>query len=688
MSPRSFRRPLSSLLFTLALVALTSSTVWAQDSAPTPSTSFQVEHFEPLPSQGYSILNIAKSEVLGHLKPSAGLLFHYANDPIQAVPVITDDVDQGGQRLIEHQLKAELLASLGLFGIAELGFALPVVPLQRGGDLNSFGRPTDSVNGASLSDLRILPKVQLLNPYKAGGLGVAFLLPMYVPIGDEGSFQSDGSFRLEPRLAVDWRHEVGLAISANLAYQMLRPEVVAQNYVSDDMFRWGVGLELPTGLDVMRLITSIYGNISLADARTIPEATGVEDLDRGQPTEIDAGLQFFLPADIVASFGAGTGLTSGVGAPDLRVFASISYTPREADRDGDGLRDRDDACPNDPEDRDGFEDADGCPEYDNDNDGLLDEDDQCPMEPEDPDGFQDQDGCPDPDNDKDKILDKDDKCPDEAEDLDEFEDGDGCPDPDNDSDGLLDTEDQCPMEPEDADGFQDQDGCPDPDNDRDTILDKDDKCPDEAGVPEEQGCPVRDRDGDSIADDEDKCPDKPETFNGVKDADGCPDGRETVVVTETEIKILQKVFFDTGKARIKRRSHSLLNTVALVLNRNPQITKVRVEGHTDDVGDDADNLDLSRRRAQAVRAYLIDQGVAPDRLVSQGYGEDRPLCEDIPELLENKRRNRRKLKLCRSDNRRVEFRIIEVNGQRIQADDSVTIEKKKDAGAGGMKLDF
>ena len=662
---------LLSLSLCAALCALTVATAQAQEIS-----SFQVEHFEPLPSQGLNILNISKADVLPHLGFSAGLFLHYVNDPIQIIPVLTDDVDDGGQRLIGHQVKAEVLGSIGLFDRAELGFALPIVPFQDGGDLKALGRPGESVDGFALSDLRIIPKLQLLNPAKALGFGVAALLPIYVPIGDTGSFQSDGSVRLEPRLNADWRHEVGLAISLNLAYQLLRPEKIAANYVSDDMLRWGAGVELPSGLEALRLVGAIYGNVSLAEAQAISESGDASQFDRGNPVEFEAGLQFYLPASLVANLGAGAGLTSGVGAPDFRVFGSLSYTPRELDRDGDGIKDAEDACPKDPEDFDQFEDTDGCPEYDNDHDGLLDPDDQCPLEPEDRDEFEDEDGCPDPDNDQDSILDVNDQCPLEPEDMDGFEDVDGCPDPDNDNDGLPDTQDTCPDKPEDMDGFEDDDGCPDPDNDGDRILDVSDACPNEPGVPQEKGCPVRDRDGDGIPDNLDTCPDKPETFNGIKDEDGCPDGKETVIVTGTEIKILQKVFFDTGRATIQSKSYGLLNTVAIVLSRNPQLTRIRVEGHTDDVGKDSDNLDLSRRRAAAVRGYLIDQGVEAGRLEDQGYGEERPLCEEIDELLESKRKNRSRLKSCRSDNRRVEFRIIEVNGKRIKADDSVIIKER------------
>jgi OmpA-OmpF porin, OOP family len=127
---------------------------------------------------------------------------------------------------------------------------------------------------------------------------------------------------------------------------------------------------------------------------------------------------------------------------------------------------------------------------DTDGDGIPDNVDQCPRVPEDKDGYQDDDGCPDDDNDGDGITDKLDKCPNEAEDRDGYQDDDGCPDPDNDSDGIADKLDKCPLEPEDKDGFEDDDGCPDPDNDKDGILDAADKCPNESGAPPD-GCPKK-----------------------------------------------------------------------------------------------------------------------------------------------------------------------------------------------------
>jgi outer membrane protein OmpA-like peptidoglycan-associated protein len=252
-----------------------------------------------------------------------------------------------------------------------------------------------------------------------------------------------------------------------------------------------------------------------------------------------AGVGVFIPlvgplafrADFRALVNIGTephGLREDI-FYDLELTAGLALRlgTGSRDRDNDGILNRVDLCPDDPEDRDYFEDQDGCPDWDNDQDRLPDPIDKCPNDPEDRDGFQDGDGCPDPDNDNDGILDVYDTCPNMAEDKDGFEDEDGCPDPDNDQDGVDDLRDECPNVPEDHDGWQDQDGCPDPDNDGDGILDKDDECPnaaeDQDGFGDLDGCPENDNDGDGIQDLDDRCPSEPEDHDGFQDEDGCPD---------------------------------------------------------------------------------------------------------------------------------------------------------------------
>ncbi|MDQ3336511.1 MAG: OmpA family protein [Myxococcota bacterium] len=246
---------------------------------------------------------------------------------------------------------------------------------------------------------------------------------------------------------------------------------------------------------------------------------------------------------------------------------------------------------------------------DTDGDGILDNVDKCPRVPEDLDGFEDSDGCPDEDNDKDGIADKIDACPNDPEDRDNFEDDDGCPDLDNDKDGIADKIDACPNDPEDKDGFEDDDGCPDLDNDKDGIPDKDDKCPNEPGVP----------------------------------PDGCPKKYTNVVVTQTKIEIKQTVFFATNKATIKPVSFALLTEVAQAMKDNPTI-KVDVEGHTDSQGNDRFNLKLSQKRAESVKKFLVGKGVAADRMVPKGYGENVPIADN-------------RTADGRAQNRRVEFVI-------------------------------
>lgn len=166
---------------------------------------------------------------------------------------------------------------------------------------------------------------------------------------------------------------------------------------------------------------------------------------------------------------------------------------------------------------------------DRDLDGIPDKEDGCPDMPEDIDGHADDDGCPDEDNDGDGIPDRHDRAPNLAEDFDGFEDEDGRPDADNDFDGIVDTEDQCPNQPEDFDGFQDEDGCPDivVDADGDGIEDLDDDCPRQAedvdGFEDDDGCPEEDNDLDGIPDAEDECPNEKEDYDGVDDDDGCPE---------------------------------------------------------------------------------------------------------------------------------------------------------------------
>jgi len=599
------RAPLAAALLATTL-AVTGSSASAQERA-----DYVVEQFEPLPNQGTNILNIGKSEVIRHLMPSFGLVFHFQDDPYQVV--FESNEEQIHQRLIDYAIKGEVWAAIGLFDYVDIGLVMPVILSQAAGDPEdtSPGAPQFAeISSFTTADLRIVPKLKILDSKDFSGFGLAFLLPISLPTGDSDAYASEGNVRIEPRLAFDYSTEGGFAIAANVAFQPRGTRKVL-NFENTDAFKWGLGLEIPLVED-LSLIGSLFGTVAVgAD----------EGASRTAPIEALGGVQWWFAKDWIGNIGAGSGLTNGVGAPDFRAFLTIGYTPRsgkDLDADDDGILDDVDKCPLEPEDLDGFEDDDGCPDIDNDKDGVLDVADgsadstgygKCRNNPEDKDGFQDEDGCPDPDNDQDGILDT--------------------------ADGAIDGSGfgACRNDPEDKDLFQDDDGCPDPDNDGDKVLDVADGDKDETGYG--------------------KCRDEPETVNEWKDEDGCRDIKPKAVLTETGIQILEKVYFDFNKATIQNRSYPLLDEVVRILTENPQVNLIRVEGHTDNVGTRVYNAGLSDRRAKSIQKYLFSKGVAANRLIAKGYGFDFPIDTNATQD-------------GRDRNRRVEFNILEIDGKPVE----------------------
>ncbi|HKO52885.1 MAG TPA: OmpA family protein [Polyangiaceae bacterium] len=238
---------------------------------------------------------------------------------------------------------------------------------------------------------------------------------------------------------------------------------------------------------------------------------------------------------------------------------------------------------------------------------------------------------PPPDSDHDGFLDSDDQCPAEAGVAPR-----GCP-ADTDTDGVLDKDDFCPREAGPA-----PKGCPDPDPDHDGILLPCDQCPKEVGV-KPDGCPIRDKDGDGIFDDKDKCVDKPETKNGFEDEDGCPDNVPDAVKKFSGV--IEGIYFDKGKATVRAQSKTVLASAAKVLQTYPSIN-LEISGHTSSEGDAAVNQRLSQERADAVKQWLVDNGVPPERLKTRGAGPDEPIADN-------------KTAPGREKNRRIEFKVLQ-----------------------------
>lgn len=405
-----------------------------------------------------------------------------------------------------------------------------------------------------------------------------------------------------------------------------------------------------------------------------------------------------------AGFRVGTGLRLGpvwIGTADIKGLLRIGelygadfyfgtkvpiHHKHPSDKDGDGVSDKLDECPEVP----GVWEFMGCP--DTDMDGIQDTEDACPIEP----GPVEYNGCPDSDGDG--ILDKDDACVDTPG-IPEF---DGCPD--TDEDGIQDSEDECPL----TAGLAEFNGCPDTDGDG--LPDLKDECPDEPGPIENHGCPeatrlyLVDDYGDILetAEQEDdgtfifkNLPhdqnylflldgDDPNIGDIVhvvlRNADGDmpidailnPVGyyeyiflpKETaeidtiaaqdveIVLLPEEEEILNTAFsnleFETAKAIIRTESYESLNELAILLAKKPD-WKILLSGHTDSEGSASTNLNLSKKRAEAVKQYLVERGVDPERIQTLYFGESQPIADnDTPE--------------GRQQNRRVEMTVLKFDG--------------------------
>jgi outer membrane protein OmpA-like peptidoglycan-associated protein len=551
--------------------------------------------------------NVKGAGALGHGDLFLSGYFSYMRSPLKTPLVL---VSPTRRSVVQDQLSLELAAAIGLWHRLIIGVSLPFSIRQTcvSGDkdlcqgVTAVGLSDQNFDGGGLGDLRIDLRGTILKP-KRGGFGLAVGATVSFPTADATAFVGEGNlsnledpsrgtvFSPTGTFYVAGEYRVSrLRLGLDVGYLLRRDRTFRLIDLRDQVL-YGLAAEV-------RIVRGLSALAEINGWLSVPDTTR-----RNSPHEVLVGARYRLKS-LRFDVGAGAGLLGDYGAPDVRIFAGIAYSGPllGADSDGDKIPDSKDRCPNEPEDIDGFEDSDGCPDWDNDGDGIPDALDVCPNVA--------------------AVT------------------ADGCPLKDSDGDQIPDDRDRCPNEPEDVDGFEDDDGCPDPDNDKDGICDP---------WVEKSGQAVKYA---KICHGSDRCPDQPETFNGYKDEDGCPDELPAVAkpklpeVTPTAIVIGEKINFALGKAILADVSKPVLDSVAQVMSKHPEIRVVRVEGHTDNVGGKRRNQKISTDRARSVMKYLVSKGVSAKRLQAAGYGSTRPIVSNDT-------------KEGRAKNRRVEFIIVE-----------------------------
>ena len=467
--------------FARALAAIVSLCICTNAHA---QRGIDVETFHPA-MDGFGIFTVERAETGKQWDVGFRAFTDYAASPLTLH--MKDATGMAADRsMMDYQWAIHLGIHVSIADWLELALVLPMysvgftdaygsrdTPLKPTGFFAADPLTNVGPTNASPGDVRAAIKAR--TP-RVGPLGLALLVTATIPFGDDASFMGDTGFTLRPTLIADLTFLRGFTAAINVGYIWRQRTTVYDPYDvvaarTDPTIKPAVlldlGDEITASLGLAVRVASWIG-IGGELYALLPQAGGVTSPD----TTADAilGLNLFPTRSVQLTLGGGIGVLTAHRQDHGRAFFGLTWLPADGarsvglgsgDADGDGIPDAKDQCPNEPEDKDGFQDEDGCPDPDNDGDGIADAKDKCPNEPEDKDGFQDDDGCPEPDNDGDGIPDTIDKCPNEAEDKDGFQDDDGCPELDNDGDGIPDSADKCPNEPETMNGIDDDDGCPD-----------------------------------------------------------------------------------------------------------------------------------------------------------------------------------------------------------------------------------
>lgn len=558
------------LRFLLPLsIGLCSSSALADDEG------FAINRFEPA-ERGSDWFTQDSLNIAGHPRFAAGMTLDWAHKPL----VLYDEDGEEVSSILKNQVFAHLGGSVALYERFRIGLSLPV-GLYSGGDAGELGGTTfDAADGATIGDLRLGADALLWGKYRSP-FAVGAGLSLWLPTGSQDRFSGDGKVRLSPHAMVAGDIDI-FAYAARLAVDYRAQN---QSFGGSE-----IGSDLSLGASA---------GVRLVDKKLLvgPELTLTTSLASGEsffgrtttPFELLFGAHYDLFRDFRVGAAFGPGLSRGLGTPEYRGLLSIDWVQHEEE------------APRAPEDRDG--------------DGIVDAEDSCPDEY----GVKTNDpkthGCapPPPDRDGDGVIDKEDACPDVA---------------------GVETDDKK------------TNGCP-PDTDKDGVLDITDACPSEAGVetddPKTTGCPApKDTDQDTILDEQDACPELKGKPNDDPKKHGCPEAR----VEKGQIRIIERVEFESRSAELQKGSDRVLEAVLAILSERKDIQGLEIEGHTDDRGDNDYNKRLSTQRAETVQKWFIARGIDKSRLSAKGFGEERPIDDNGTEE-------------GRKNNRRVEFHIRE-----------------------------
>lgn len=606
----------------VSVLSFGSGTSHAQDDIPFDS-AIDVQLFEYAIGPR-SFLTVPNAGVAYPGQISADFLVTYLTSPFTIYNLDSMDgniVDERSE-VISTLIAGELNAAYGLTSKLQLGIALPLVFRIAGDGVDPGTAQPDDMSGISasgLGDMRIEAKYLVwsndsLSVAAAGGLSV----PTSFGLGGSDFLGDDLPYGRANAL-VQWSSGK-ISAGAKLGVIVGKKRSI---YSSD------VGQQITFGGAGAYQITERFGAVAEVFGRAGFDLSG-----NSMPLEAAGAARIKATTDLSVLAGGGAGLLNGIGSPKVRVFVSVGWAPDTRDDDKDGLANVDDKCPLLPEDKDGHEDSDGCPDDDNDGDRREDAVDQCPNKKEDIDGFEDEDGCPELDNDNDGLIDTKDRCPNEPEDglsLGELA-KDGCPGSktDSDFDEVMDDMDRCMDKEEDKDGFNDWDGCPEADNDNDGIEDEADKCPvcaeDKDGFQDDDGCPDIDNDGDGIPDTQDQCPMEAEVINGKDDEDGCPDrgrsrGGKLAKLEGDRIVLDKEIKF--RKTRLRSRSKKVVQAVAEVMKAHPEVTEWLVFVAPPRGRDEEKAKADGEKMARVLKANLIINGVEGSRITTRGMASDK-----------------------------------------------------------------